>query len=169
MLLTQIPIFVYGTLRSDGPNAHLIKPYTTVCRRAEVRGALHYVDYVDDQDAPGRTVTYSPEGDSRVEGELLTWAPHCSLSTLAQLDSKELNFGRQGPPPCGSRCVFVRQLILVTSDDEAPLMAWTYVLASAREGLGPRVQAGTDGIVRYTRPQRASSRHGAHVALEGFA
>lgn len=169
MLLKQIPLFVYGTLRSDGPNAQLVKPYVTVCRRAEARGSLHYVDYLDDQGEPARTVTYSPEGDSRIEGELLTLAPQHNLIVLAQLDRKELNFGLAGPPWLQATCVFVRQLIVIKPDGEPPLVAWTYVLASADEGLGQGVQRDTDGVVRYAPRQRNGPRPIDHTALEGCA
>lgn len=169
MLLTQIPIFVYGTLRSDGPNAHLIAPDATDWQRAEAWGSLHYVDYVDEKGARARTVTYSPKGPSRIEGDLLTLAPHRSLSTLARLDRKELNFGLVMQRGHEASCVFVRQLILVTPDGGPSVMAWTYVLASAHGGLGPAAQPDADGIVRYSAATHDNTRHRAQATLEGHA
>jgi len=167
MLLTEIPLFAYGTLRSDRPNAHLTQPYIQACRRAEVSGSLHYVDYVDENGVLARTVTYSPEGRSKIEGELQTLAAPHRLSALAQLDRKELNFGRAGPARRQATCVFVRQLILVTPHDEPPLLAWTYVLADRNEGLYEKVQPDADGIVRYKPQRRNVSRPGHNSRLAG--
>jgi len=61
MLLKKIPIFVDGTLRSDGPNTHSIKPHATVSRRAEAWGSLHYADYVDEKVEIARTTDRGSE------------------------------------------------------------------------------------------------------------
>jgi len=79
MMLTQIPIFVNGTLRSDGPNAHLIAPDATDWQRAEAWGSLHHGDDVDEKGACARTVNYSAEGPSR--------STHGGLGPAAQPDT----------------------------------------------------------------------------------
>ncbi|MDD0810032.1 gamma-glutamylcyclotransferase [Curvibacter sp. RS43] len=162
MLLVQIPLFVYGTLRSYGPNAHLITPYAIKRQRAEVRGALHRVDYTDEEGGPASTVSYWAEGSSRIEGDLVHLAPHAELNLLAQLDRKELFFDHAS----SAGCVFVRQIVLVTPDGQPARAAWTYVVVPADSQTRDCLPPDDDGVVRYRPTQRGFSRLSFHRELE---
>lgn len=148
--LLHFPLFVYGTLRSDRRNAHLIAPYALQLSRATTRGALHYVDYHDGQAGRQVTVALDLDGQLSVAGELVHLDPSTALHTLAELDVRELAFDDAGLQAEQRRYVYLRTLI-ECHDHSGPVLAWAYVLVprSAEPGQFVSVPVQGGSIVEF--------------------
>lgn len=150
MILQDIPLFVYGTLRSDGLNARLLVPHIKRKELALAQGRLDRVDYINSEGETAHTVTYCPQGRSWVEGELITLTPTNQLAIWAELDLLELNFDIQNQAPNRARYHFVRQLIRVIPDTGHPCVAWAYILSSKTnyQAVGSLIPD-AQGVIRF--------------------
>lgn len=159
MIVQDIPLFVYGTLRSDGLNARLLVPHIKRKGLALAQGRLDRVDYINSDGETAHTVTYCPQGRSWVEGELITLTPTDQLALWAELDLLELNFDIQNQAPERARYHFVRQLIQVIPDAGQPCLAWAYILSSKTnyQAVGSLIPD-AQGVIRFVSDV-AAPRH----------
>lgn len=150
-LMLQFPLFVYGTLRSDRANGHLIASQARQVSRATTRGGLHYVDYHDDQATRQITVALDLSGHQKVAGELVELEPATAFQTLADLDVRELAFDDAAIQAEQRRYVYLRTLIECHSGSGS-VLAWAYVLVQRSADLGQLVPVpATDAaVVEFT-------------------
>lgn len=140
----HFPLFVYGTLRSDRCNAHLIAPFARQVSRAATRGGLHYVDYHDDLAERQVTVALDLDGHLDVLGELVHLDPATALQTLADLDMRELAFDGAALKAEQRRYVYLRTLI-ECRDSSGSVLAWAYVLVQRSSAPGQLVSVPGNG------------------------
>lgn len=147
----RLPLFVYGTLRSDRSNAHAISGYSKSVTRACARGVLHYVDYLGDDGRRRVTVALDPtaQGSHPVLGELVEFEDEAHLHALAELDHKELFFQDPHLSSRNRQYVYIRSIIRVDSHAGDSVWAWTYVMVS--KAFVPRLQVepNSEGLVEF--------------------
>jgi predicted DNA-binding transcriptional regulator YafY/gamma-glutamylcyclotransferase (GGCT)/AIG2-like uncharacterized protein YtfP len=119
-----IPLFVYGSLRAGGANAHLLSPYVLTVEPARLDGMqLYQVDPC----YPGMV-----PGNGSVVGELVTIAPDWAEEAFRVLDALEEYFGPGDP-----RNAYDRRLVEVLDGRGALRQAWVYIWLGAVEGCSP--------------------------------
>ncbi|MFE2427265.1 gamma-glutamylcyclotransferase family protein [Streptomyces sp. NPDC059373] len=117
---SQLPFFVYGTLRQGGANhAGLLRGRTKVVTAAALSGAVLY-------DGPGFPYAVNaPEG--RVQGELVFPLPEFYSAVLSDLDQLEEYV------PGAPDNLFERVARGTRTEDGEPLLAWVYLAAPLEE------------------------------------
>lgn len=147
----RIPLFVYGTLRSDRCNARDLASFSPSVLKGLASGTLHYVDYVDDHGSRRVTVALNPSEPSAspVAGELVEFDEEDELHALAALDQRELSFQNGGIAANDRDYVYIRSLIKVIAETGEEVLAWTYVMVSKHFKPHVKVPANSDGIVEY--------------------
>lgn len=125
----NLPLFVYGTLRSDRANAHVVRPYRPRIRRAHMTGTLFYVEYVEDG-LRQVTVDLAMHGQQQIKGELLEFDDDQLLHALADLDQRELSFEDSALPTDKRHYVYVRTIGRYVTPSGEEGLAWVYVLVS---------------------------------------
>lgn len=147
----RLPLFVYGTLRSDRCNAKELAPYSPSIERGFASGTLHYVDYVDDDGSRRVTVALDPSdaSTSPVAGELVAFDGPNELHALAALDQRELAFQNEELSAGDRDYVYIRSLIKVLTEAGEEVIAWTYVMVSKHFKPHLKVPANEHGIVEY--------------------
>ncbi|GAA4920841.1 gamma-glutamylcyclotransferase family protein [Streptomyces coeruleoprunus] len=137
--MSELPFFVYGTLR---PGAHNHDRFLRGRTAAEEPARLPCARL---HDGPGHPYAVRA-ADGEVVGDLVHAAPGAYAGLIAELDRLEDYFGPGHPLNLYTRetCEVVRV------HDGAAVRAWVY-LATARAGLGAPV-AGGDWFSRPRRP-----------------
>ena len=125
--MTNLPFFVYGTLRPGQGNYRLLAGATVGEFPATLAGHALY--------GPGLPYV-TPEEDSTVAGDLMFLAPERYAEVLARLDCLE------GYRPGGSHCHYEREARTVSYLDaggaEVTTTAWVYLAGpAARRRLAP--------------------------------
>lgn len=117
---SQLPFFVYGTLRQGEANhAGLLRGRTKVVTPAALTGAVLY-------DGPGFPYAVNaPEG--RVFGELVFPLPEFYAAVLAELDQLEEYV------PGADDNLFERVARGTRTEDGEPMLAWVYLAAPVEE------------------------------------
>jgi predicted DNA-binding transcriptional regulator YafY/gamma-glutamylcyclotransferase (GGCT)/AIG2-like uncharacterized protein YtfP len=116
-----IPLFVYGSLRAGGANAHLLTPYVLTVEPAWLdRMQLHQVDPC----YPGMV-----PGNGSVVGELVGIAPERAEEAFRVLDALEDYYGPGDP-----RNAYDRRLVEVLDGRGALRQAWVYIWVGSVEG-----------------------------------
>lgn len=127
MTIDQLPIFVYGSLRSQGSNHHYLAARFNQFAPAHLHGAaMSAVEFP--------YVWRSVEGT--VVGELYWLEPGTYDEALAALDELE---GFQGP---GQDNEYERTVVTVMTADHSLVEAWTYLVNEAVGMQFPRVPSG---------------------------
>jgi gamma-glutamylcyclotransferase (GGCT)/AIG2-like uncharacterized protein YtfP len=125
----QLPVFVYGTLRSGGKNyGAYLGGRTTRERPGTIRGELFFV-------ADGG-YPYVVAGDSAVRGEVMEIVPALYEETLKGLDELE-----EYDPQSEEKSLYLRRPAAVRLEDGTEVTAWTYYW-NCPHIKGEKVQSG---------------------------
>lgn len=124
----RLPIFVYGTLRDGGANAHVFGP------GAVVRSQPAWLDGATMTSVGYPYVWRSPDGI--VVGELKHLDDAQYERTLAGLDALE---GYHGP---GRDNEYEREVAEVRLGDDSRVPAWVYVVEEATGAAHPQIASG---------------------------
>ena len=136
--MTNLPFFVYGTLRPGQGNYRLLAGQTVAEFPATLPGHALY--------GPGLPYVTAGEEDSTVVGALIFVAPERYAEVLARLDC--LEGYRPGRPHCHYERVVRTVRYLDADGAEATTLAWVYLAGpAARERLrGTERIAGGDWL-----------------------
>lgn len=115
---SDIPVFVYGTLRNGLGNYQRILEGNTIHEEpATLPGATML-------DAGGFPFVIDDGGDGVVIGEVMYLNPENADYTMARLDRLE---GYRGPGKPGN--MYERMTVLVKTADGTPMSAYTYIMS----------------------------------------
>lgn len=127
----KLPLFVYGTLRSDRKYSGDAQQYNPKICRAHSYGKLHYVDYTDYKGKLDVTVAFDPEGAQKVLGQLFSFKDSEVNQVLALFDEKEFNFHNLSDNNNEKRKrVYIRTVISCTTEHGESVLAWAYIYVS---------------------------------------
>ena len=117
---SQLPLFVYGTLRAGEANhAAMFRGRTKIVIPAVLSGAVLY-------DGPGFPYAVNADG-GRVLGELVQPLPELYNEVLADLDHLEEY------EPDAPDSLFVRVARGTRTEDGEPVLAWVYLAGPVEE------------------------------------
>jgi gamma-glutamylcyclotransferase (GGCT)/AIG2-like uncharacterized protein YtfP len=117
---SQLPLFVYGTLRAGEANhAAMFRGRTKIVIPAVLNGAVLY-------DGPGFPYAVNADG-GRVLGELVHPLPELYNEVLADLDHLEEYL------PDAEDSLFVRVARGTRTEDGEPVLAWVYLAGPVEE------------------------------------
>lgn len=88
----NIPLFVYGTLRSDRAFGDDVKVFGPEIKDGKCNGNLHWNLYINKQNKEEVTVALDPTGKQRVSGQLFYFKKNDIDVVYAKFDELEFNF-----------------------------------------------------------------------------
>lgn len=129
---TQLPLFVYGTLRNDRKYSRDIQRYNPRIEPAYCYGNLYYSDFIDAQGEPCVTVALDCHGAQRVKGQLFRFDAPYYYEMLAEFDDKEFNFSDLSPSGRhkAKDRVYIRSVIDCITERGKIVQAYSYIYVS---------------------------------------
>lgn len=125
---SNIPLFVYGTLRSDRKYSSDVAQFCPKPLKAYAFGKLFYIDFKDEEANKCVTVALDPVGSQRIRGELLDFRESELNHALALFDEKEFNFyDLSADKNLKRERVFIRTLISCHNEQGETILAWSYI------------------------------------------
>jgi gamma-glutamylcyclotransferase (GGCT)/AIG2-like uncharacterized protein YtfP len=132
MTETQLPFFVYGTLRPGERNYFLVERAVIETQPAEMAG----LELWDMGPYP-----MAAEGTGRLRGDLLTLDPAQYEKALADMDLLE-QVNPAAPTDPGGLYWRARRTVILPGCGGSPPVAWVYLADPARARQGTRITSG---------------------------
>lgn len=129
---SELPLFVYGTLRNDRKYSTDVKRYNPGIKTAYCYGNLYYNDFIDENNERCVTVALDPSGAQRVKGQLFTFNTNNYYHMLAEFDDKEFNFcnlSKSGNENIRNR-MYLRSVVNCITQNGIIVQAYSYIYVS---------------------------------------